>query len=352
MVAIGLAVGSGRCQNTCSIFWGIEPSFANLVPNFSPDAEKTGLDGVGCASKCTDYTWCSSFFIQTSGRCLMFKTVFITKEKMVSSPGTVYNRIYSDDCPVEEYYSKSREHNLCLFFFGLGPDSVRLNYQESVDKCSAINGHLPILDTKSKMEWVKGVFRSNIENFSSIWTFYLDGKRRTASSFVWGDGQPIPLDRRSGGLWASNSPVALPDFSCMAAVIKALGIDSTIQWVDLQGHVANRAVVCQHRALNNRTGWKSSFFSMFQWHMIYTYIRSGPNLFILYSAPLFSLITTHSLSNQSFGDDTLLLHSSFPDQIPLSWLCRHAMMHLWGDDLNEWPKTKWNWKTSLRVRHS
>ena len=77
---------------------------------------------------------------------------------MVSSPGTVYNRIYSDDCPVEECYYKSREHNLCLFFFGLGPDSVRLSNQESVDKCSAINGHLPILDTKNKMEWLKGIF--------------------------------------------------------------------------------------------------------------------------------------------------------------------------------------------------
>ena len=145
-------------DDTCSIFRGIDPSSANWVPNFSPDAEKTVLDGVGCASKCTDYTWCSSFFIQTSGRCLMFKTVFIKKAKMVSSPGTVYNRIYSDDCPVEECYYKSREHNLCLFFFGLGPDSVRLSNQESVDKCSAINGHLPILDTKNKMEWVKGIF--------------------------------------------------------------------------------------------------------------------------------------------------------------------------------------------------
>ena len=61
----------------------------------------------------------------------------------------------------------------------------------------------------------------------------------------------------------------------------------------------------------------------------------GPILFILYSAFLLSLITTHSLSNQSFCDDTLLLQYSFPDQIPLSWLCRHAIMHLWGEDLND-----------------
>ena len=254
MVAIGLAVGSGRCQNTCSIFWGIEPSLANWVPNFSPDAEKTGLDGVGCASKCTDYTWCSSFFIQTSGRCLMFKTVFITKVKMVSSPGTVYNRIYSDDCPVEKCYYKSREHNLCLFFFGIGPDSVRLNNQESVDKCSAINGHLPILGTKNKMEWVKGVFESNTVIFSGGWLFYLDGKRRTASSFVWGDGQPVPLDRSSGGLWETYFPSSLSGSSCMAALIKTQRTETTMQWLNLAGSAVSGATICQYRALNNQTG--------------------------------------------------------------------------------------------------
>ena len=41
----------------------------------------------------------------------------------------------------------------------------------------------------------------------------------------------------------------------------------------------------------------------------------GPIIFILYSAPLFSLIETHSVSNQSFADDTQLLHSCPPDQI-------------------------------------
>ena len=76
----------------------------------------------------------------------------------------------------------------------------------------------------------------------------------------------------------------------------------------------------------------------------------GPILFILYSALLLSLITTHSLSNQSFCDDTLLLQYSFPDQIPLSWLCRHAIMHLWGEDLNDLKQSEtgrqdWEWDT-------
>jgi len=247
LVAIGLAVGPGRCQNTCSLFWGIEPSLANWVPDFKPDAEKTGLDGVGCASKCTDYTWCSSFFIQTSGRCLMFKTVFITKEKMVSSPGTVYNRIYSDDCPVEEYYYKSREHNLCLFFSGLGPEPVKISNQESVEKCSAINGHLPILDTKNKMEWVKGVFKSNIAYFVRIWSFYLDGKRRTDSSFVWGDGQPVPLDESSGGLWAPSFPSSNLNSSYMVAVIKEEKTEVQTSWLNVLGYGASGAVVCQYR---------------------------------------------------------------------------------------------------------
>ena len=40
-----------------------------------------------------------------------------------------------------------------------------------------------------------------------------------------------------------------------------------------------------------------------------------PILFILYSAPLSSVIETHSVSKQSFADDTQLLHSCPPDQI-------------------------------------
>ena len=40
-----------------------------------------------------------------------------------------------------------------------------------------------------------------------------------------------------------------------------------------------------------------------------------PILFILYSAPLSSVIETHSVSKQSFSDDAQLLHSCPPDQI-------------------------------------
>jgi len=250
LVAIGLAVGSGRCQNTCSLFWGIDPSLANWVPTLNPDAEKTGLDGVGCASKCTDYSWCSSFFIQTSGRCLMFRTIFLTTVKMVSSPGTVYNRIYSDDCPVEQSCYKSREHNLCLFFFGLGSESVRLNRQKSVDKCSAINGHLPILDTENKREWVEGVIKSNNVIFSRGWLFYLDGKRSTASSYVWGDGQPVLL----GDQWVSFYPTSISTAPYMAATVRGQGIQINLRWVNVHESTISAAIICQYGAMNNRTG--------------------------------------------------------------------------------------------------
>ena len=44
----------------------------------------------------------------------------------------------------------------------------------------------------------------------------------------------------------------------------------------------------------------------------------GPILFILYSAPLSSLIKTHSVCDQSFADDTQLLHSCPLIRTPLS----------------------------------
>ena len=45
LVAIGLAVGRGRCQNTCSISWGVDTSLASWVPKCNPDAEETCLRG-------------------------------------------------------------------------------------------------------------------------------------------------------------------------------------------------------------------------------------------------------------------------------------------------------------------
>ena len=44
----------------------------------------------------------------------------------------------------------------------------------------------------------------------------------------------------------------------------------------------------------------------------------GPILFILYTKPLTTLIRQHSISNQSFGDDTQLYNSCRPDQIDAS----------------------------------
>ena len=40
----------------------------------------------------------------------------------------------------------------------------------------------------------------------------------------------------------------------------------------------------------------------------------GPILFILYTKPLTTLIRQHSISNQSFADNTQLYNSCFPDQ--------------------------------------
>ena len=248
LVAIALAVRPGRCDNTCSsISWGVDTSLANLVPNFNPDAEETCADGLGCASKCSEYPWCSSFFIQKSGRCLMFKTVFITKVKMVSAPGTVYNRIYSDDCPADASYYKSREDSLCLRFFGLGPDTISgITKEESVKNCSTIHGFLPILDTENKMEWVKGVFESNVLIPSDGWNIYLDGKRRAGSSFVWGNGQIVPFGRDEGNRWLRNFPIAFPAYNCMAAVIRAKAHITTIRWVNFDCSYKANVLLCRY----------------------------------------------------------------------------------------------------------
>ena len=44
----------------------------------------------------------------------------------------------------------------------------------------------------------------------------------------------------------------------------------------------------------------------------------GPILFILYTKPLTTLIRQHSITNQSFADDTQLYISCRPDQIDAS----------------------------------
>ena len=44
----------------------------------------------------------------------------------------------------------------------------------------------------------------------------------------------------------------------------------------------------------------------------------GPILFILYTKPLTTPIRQHSISNQSFADDTQLYNSCRPDQIDVS----------------------------------
>ena len=41
----------------------------------------------------------------------------------------------------------------------------------------------------------------------------------------------------------------------------------------------------------------------------------GPVLFILYTKPLSNLIERHSISSQSFADDTQLLDSCHPDHL-------------------------------------
>ena len=94
----GFAVGQVRCQSKPSrVEWSNDPELANLVPSFDPDEEETGMNNVHCAAKCSSYTWCSSFFFQISGRCLMFRTVFFAKKKLVDSKGTEYYRTNSGE---------------------------------------------------------------------------------------------------------------------------------------------------------------------------------------------------------------------------------------------------------------
>ena len=68
----------------------------------------------------------------------------------------------------------------------------------------------------------------------------------------------------------------------------------------------------------------------------------GRILFIFYSAPLSSLIKTRSVCDQSFADDTQLLHSCPLIRTPLSWPCRHASL-TWRPG---WHKTNSNWMTT------
>ena len=58
----------------------------------------------------------------------------------------------------------------------------------------------------------------------------------------------------------------------------------------------------------------------------------GPILFILYYAPLSSLIETHSVSNPSFANDTRLLHSCPPDQIHATVLTMQSYI----SDMKTW----------------
>ena len=176
----------------------------------------------------------------------MFKTVFMTKMKMVAAPGTVYNRIFSDDCPGDASYYKSREDGLCLRFFGLGPDTIRVTKEESIKNCSAIHGYLPILDTENKMEWVKEVFESNVLIPSHGWNVYLDGKRRAGSAFEWGNGQMVPFGRAEGNLWLRNFPMPSPAYNCMAAVIKAKAQITTIRWANFDCSYKANVLLCRY----------------------------------------------------------------------------------------------------------
>ena len=58
----------------------------------------------------------------------------------------------------------------------------------------------------------------------------------------------------------------------------------------------------------------------------------SPIIFTLYCAPLSSLIETHSVSDQSFADDTQLLHSFPTDQIHATVLTMHTCI----SDVKTW----------------
>ena len=54
----------------------------------------------------------------------------------------------------------------------------------------------------------------------------------------------------------------------------------------------------------------------------------GPILFILYTKPLTTLIRQHSISDQSFADDTKLYSTCHPDQIDRCLCSKYAGLHL------------------------
>ena len=75
----------------------------------------------------------------------------------------------------------------------------------------------------------------------------------------------------------------------------------------------------------------------------------GPILFILYSAPLCSLTEIHSVSKQSFPDDTQLLQSCPADQVHTTvlimqtcisevktWITKQAETEWWQEGLSSW----------------
>ena len=60
----------------------------------------------------------------------------------------------------------------------------------------------------------------------------------------------------------------------------------------------------------------------------------GPTLFILYTKPLSDFIERHSISSQSFADDTQLLDSCYPDHLDTTVKCMQnciSEVKLWMD---------------------
>ena len=70
----------------------------------------------------------------------------------------------TDDCPTDKCYYVSREDSLCIAFF----EDSTYNYAGSKHQCERNNGHLAILDTKRKNQWVARFIQSNTSKSSRI----------------------------------------------------------------------------------------------------------------------------------------------------------------------------------------
>ena len=78
--------------------------------------------------------------------------------------------VFTDGCPADKCYYMSREEGLCIAFF---EDGGTYSSGESRKLCKDNDGHLVILDTKKKTQWVARMIASNTGKSSRVMGIYL-----------------------------------------------------------------------------------------------------------------------------------------------------------------------------------